>query len=44
MEIIDYIALCILAWGGIGAVCLLCLGIKKDIQNYFEIKRKQNDK
>jgi hypothetical protein len=40
MEIIDYIALIILTWGAIGAVCLMFIGIKKDIQNYLEIRRR----
>lgn len=41
MEIIDYIALCILAWGALGAICLLFIGIRKDIQSYFE-RRKEH--
>jgi len=40
MEIIDYIVLGIIAWGILGALCLLYIGIKKDIKHYFKIKRR----
>ena len=47
MEMIDYIAICILAWGGIGAICLLFIGIREDIRaNYSKCpmcsKRQKN--
>lgn len=44
MEIIDYIALIILTWGAIGAVCLIGLGIREDIRAYRKRKETQNDK
>lgn len=35
----EYIIILILSWGILGAICLLALGIKKDIQAYVERKR-----
>jgi len=43
MTLIEQISLAIIGWGLLGAICILSIGLYKDIENYIEIKGKQDE-